>query len=88
MIATITAESGISIFQLADRSYTAEDFKRFLHQLRRKWGQAPLALMLDNATYHKGSVLPLFDKLNIRPIWNVGYSPEFNPIGKRPPPLF
>ena len=28
-----------------------------------------------------------YDKLDIKPIWNVGYSPEFNPIGKCRPPL-
>jgi len=43
--------------------------------------------MLDNASFHKGVVMAHYDKLNIKPIWNVGYSPEFNPIGKCRPPL-
>lgn len=82
MIATITAERNISLFQLTNQSYNAEAFIRFLRELRRKWGKTPLALMLDNAGYHKGLAMPYYDKYDITPIWNVGYSPEFNPIGK------
>ena len=36
---------------------------------------------MDNLTVHKAIiVMPLYPQLNIKPIWNVAYSPEFNPI--------
>jgi transposase len=36
---------------------------------------------MDNLTVHKSKVVnPFYEKLNIMPIWNVPYSPEFNPI--------
>ena len=78
----MTPEYGIGLRQSKAESHKHEDFIRFLRALRRKWGQTPLALMMDNASIHKGDVRPFYDKFNIKPIWNVGYSPEFNPIGK------
>ena len=36
---------------------------------------------MDNLWVHKNAeVRELMSKLDIRPIYNVGYSPEFNPI--------
>ena len=36
---------------------------------------------MDNATIHKKPcVKEWWPKLNMEPIWNIGYSPEFNPI--------
>ena len=38
-------------------------------------------MLMDQLTVHKAkTVKPLYPQLNIRPIFNVGYSPEFNPI--------
>ena len=76
----MTPEYGIGLRQSKAEPHHHEDFIRFLRALRRKWGQTPLALMMDNASIHKGDVRPFYDKFNIKPIWNVGYSPEFNAI--------
>ena len=36
---------------------------------------------MDQLSVHKAvDAKPYFPKLNIVPIWNVSYSPEFNPI--------
>ncbi len=36
---------------------------------------------MDNLTVHKSNkAKDVYQKFNIRPIWNVAYSPEFNPI--------
>ena len=36
---------------------------------------------MDNLYVHKSrAAREHFEKLNIEPIWNVSYSPEFNPI--------
>ncbi len=37
--------------------------------------------MMDQLAVHKGKeVKPYYSQLNIKPIFNVGYSPQFNPI--------
>ena len=35
---------------------------------------------MDNLNVHKEkeTVMPMYDYLNIKPVWNVGYSPQFN----------
>ena len=36
---------------------------------------------MDNLPVHKSNIVkPLYDSLNIMPIYNVSYSPELNPI--------
>ena len=41
----------------------------------------PFALYLDQLRCHKSNVIKaLFTELDILPIYNVSYSPEFNPI--------
>ena len=41
----------------------------------------PFALFMDNASYHKSKeVKGFYNELQITPLWNVAYSPEFNPI--------
>ena len=40
-----------------------------------------LALFMDNLAVHKHREVQLeYDKLDITPVFNVAYSPEFNPI--------
>ena len=40
-----------------------------------------LALFMDNLAVHRHREVQLeYEKLNIIPIFNVAYSPEFNPI--------
>ena len=41
----------------------------------------PFALLMDNASIHKSrEVKKHYSELIITTIWNVAYSPEFNPI--------
>ena len=41
----------------------------------------PLALFMDQLAVHKSeSVRAAYPGLDIKPVFNVGYSPEFNPI--------
>ena len=36
---------------------------------------------MDNLRVHKtGWLMPYYERLNMIPVWNVTYSPEFNPI--------
>ena len=41
----------------------------------------PIALFFDQLNVHRSKdVKPWYDKLNIKPVFNISYSPEFNPI--------
>ena len=52
-----------------------------MKKLRKKHLKRPLALFMDQLSVHKSvDAKEYFSKLNIVPIWNVSYSPEFNPI--------
>ena len=55
-------------------------FIPYLKQLKRL-NPRPFALFMDQLSVHKGKeVVPWYERLDIKPIYNVGYSPEFNPI--------
>ena len=74
----MTEERGIGLIKIHEQACTGEDF---LIQLRGKVGKRPVSLFMDNASIHKKiCVKEWWPKLNMLPIWNIGYSPEFNPI--------
>ena len=77
----MTEEHGISNLTIQDHAFNADDFVTFLKSLRRKYRKRSLALYMDQLKVHQAIVVkPYYDKLDIKPIFNVGYSPEFNPI--------
>ena len=81
VIAGMTEEYGIGLIKIHDHACTGEDFRDYLIQLRGKVGKRPVSLFMDNATIHKKPcVKEWWSKLNMEPIWNIGYSPEFQPI--------
>ena len=81
VIACITEAGGMDQHTVYDAAINAEDFVTYLKKLRRRFRQVPLALYLDQLQVHKSvDVKPWWDNLNIKPIFNVAYSPEFNPI--------
>ena len=81
VIAGMTEERGIGLIKIHDRACVGEDFRDYLIQLRSKLGKRPVSLFMDNAGIHKKPcVKEWWPKLNMEPIWNVGYSPEFQPI--------
>lgn len=81
VIATMTEENGIGSLQIYSEAINATYFIDFLKKLRAKHVKRSLALFVDQLAVHKSKdVQPWYMKLNITPIYNVGYSPEFNPI--------
>jgi len=61
-------------------SANALDFLNFITELVRKIGNDYLLLM-DNARIHHSKILKAYlDKHNLNIIYNVPYSPEYNPI--------
>ena len=78
--ATVSAENGLELIVTQEMAFKAETFIPFLKQLKRL-NPRPFALFMDQLNVHKGKeVVPWYEKLDIKPIYNVGYSPEFNPI--------
>ena len=81
VIATMTAEQGMCLCLIHQKAIDAQDFVAFLRRLRTKLGNRPIALFMDQLPVHKSRVVrPEYDRLNITPVYNVGYSPELNPI--------
>ena len=64
-----------------DHAVKEPEFEHFIKKLRTKAGKKPIALFFDNLWVHKTTeARALMSKLDITPIYNVAYSPEFNPI--------
>ena len=81
MIATISEAGGVELVRSYTRAIVAGDFIAYLKLLRRKYGNTPIALYLDQLQVHKArDVRPWYRQLDIMPILNVGYSPELNAI--------
>ncbi len=54
---------------------------KYLRDLRKRFGSEPLALFMDGMGAHRDKdVKLLYPKLDMKPIMNVPYSPQFNPI--------
>ena len=77
----MTKANGIGCLQVYGEAITADYFICFLKLLRAKHKKQSLALFMDQLAVHKSRhVHPWYDKLDITPVYNVAYSPEFNPI--------
>ena len=81
MIVTISRESGLEHYDIYDEAITQVEFADHLKTLRKKNGNVKLALFMDQLNVHKGKdIKPLYADYDIKPIFNIGYSPEYNPI--------
>ena len=77
----MTADSGLGLCVIHEEAIDAAAFNDFLKKLRQRFGGRPLALFMDQLRVHKAkAVAPSYQALDILPIFNVGYSPELNPI--------
>ena len=80
VIASMT-EEGIFHIQIQQEACVALDFSYYIHVLSQKMNGRPFALFMDNASIHREKELPEeYAKLKITTVFNVPYSPEFNPI--------
>jgi len=81
VIASMTAEKGICLVHVYEEPVKEPEFCAHIMKLHSKFKGKPIALFMDNLWVHKNArVQELMTKLDIRPIYNVGYSPEFNAI--------
>lgn len=56
-------------------------FARFLRQLRQKNSSTRVCVFLDNLAVHRTKrIQELYKQLDMKVIFNVPYSPQYNPI--------
>ena len=81
LLAAISKEKGREYYRTYPRSVNVQKFKEWLKELRGRNEDAPIALFLDNLSAHRSTkALNCMKELGFRWIFNVPYSPEYNPI--------
>ena len=81
VIASMSEPAGIGLISIYGQAISALEFLGYIKKLRAKSAKQPIALFMDNLMVHKSRELKeWYSKLNIKPVFNVSYSPEFNPI--------
>ena len=64
-----------------ERSVNIEKFKEFIDLLHKRLGKKKVYLFMDNLNGHRSKkTIEHMHARNMYPIFNVAYSPEFNPI--------
>ena len=81
VIAGISHQQGIERYHLQHDAVDENDFCQYIRDIRNLPGHNKLALFLDNlSVHHTDQVINLCIDLDIRLIFNVVRSPDFNPI--------
>ena len=81
VLAAISKERGLEHFKIFEKSVNIPKFKGYLQELRSRNGEEKIALFLDNLSAHKSDKSKeVAARLGFRLIFNVPYSPEYNPI--------
>ena len=70
---------------MEEHSYDAPKFIVFLKEVRAAVGEGKVYLFLDNCSVHhqRLEVAPAFKELDIEPVWNLPYCPEYNAAVER-----
>jgi transposase len=81
LIAGISIDKGLDYYELYPRSINTESFEEFITTLAKKNKGKKLALFMDNLSVHRSTyMMKLYDKLKIKAIFNLPYSPQYNGI--------
>ena len=85
VVAAVCACHGLLTFYVQDHSIKGPDFAAFLKDVRGACGEERVHLFIDNCNVHreKEHVWPLWEQLDIEPVWNVSYSPWYNAAVER-----
>jgi hypothetical protein len=79
--AVIEFGAGIQGLHIQPRALNAFDFCQFLYWLPFTNLNEPLCIFMDNLSVHKTpGTYAAMRFLNIKPLYNLAYSPEYNPI--------
>ena len=76
-----TEHPNIEHYQVYEYSVNITKFKQYLKELRDKNGDVKIAMFMDNLSAYKSEKSKVeMRRLGFRCIFNVPYSPEYNPI--------
>ena len=75
-IVALNMEKGFFHSSTHKRSVNKESFLQFVKEIKEKMGPAPFALYLDNASFHKATIVREYMAANdIEAIWSPVYRP-------------
>ena len=81
VIAAISHETGLDLYQIQPFAATANIFQDYIAELSDRNRKEKLAIFMDNLAVHKTKeVRAECSSRDISLIYNVPYSPDFNPI--------
>ena len=81
LLAGVSKEKGTEHFQIFDSSVNVDKFLEYLANLRAANGEDKIALFMDNLSAHTSErSKTAMREHGFRYIYNVPYSPEYNPI--------
>jgi transposase len=81
LLSGISRERGQELFMLFERSVNIAKFKQYLAEMREKNGDDQICLFMDNLSTHTSEKSKAeMRRLGFRYIYNVPYTPDFNPI--------
>jgi hypothetical protein len=81
VIAAISSARGSIFTHIYDAAVDRDDFAMYLKALSKSYHHRPFYLMMDNLAVHKtDTVRDVYRELRITPVFNVSYSPQYNPI--------
>ena len=81
VIMAVSREEGLEYYEIYEKSVDVDAFMEFLMCLRLRLIGQKVALFLDNLSVHHSKKVKSFcDKKDLPLIFNLAYSPEYNPI--------
>ena len=81
VIASISANRGVEVYNMHNRSINTTKFLVFIEDLRRKRWADDIALFVDRLSVHRTkAVRERLEELSIPLILNASYEPDYNPI--------
>ena len=81
LLSGISKECGQEHFKIFEKSVTTQKFVEYLEELRHLNGTAKICLFMDNLPAHTAEESKQkMRELGFRFIYNVPYSPQYNPI--------
>ena len=81
VVAGVSAEAGLESYMIRKGAIDSESFIDFLRTVQERNPATPVAIFMDNASFHRSKVVTAYLKESgIQAIFNLPYSPQYNPI--------
>ena len=81
LLAGISMKKGVDFWMTFPRSVNIEKFKQYLKGLRKARKDEKIAVFMDQLAVHRSAeVRALLDNMGIPYVYNVSYSPDYQPI--------